>query len=312
MPSRPRPALSALALVLAQALTAAVVSGQEPRAEADADAWRPLDPERSLYMELDGGRVVLELAPDFAPEHVANVETLVRERYFDGLAVIRSQDNYVVQWGDPTGERSRGSAAAALAAELERPISDALPFTPLPDADVYAPETGFTKGFPVARDPEAGRTWMVHCYGTVGVARGNDVNSGSGAQLYVVSGHAPRHLDRNTTLVGRVVQGMEHLSTLPRGSGNLGFYEEPEQPVPIRSVRLGSELTPDERAAIEIMRTDSDAFRARIEARRTRNEEWFVEPTGRIEVCNVGVPVRAAPDVAHPSTSPSGSPTSAR
>lgn len=281
---------AAVAVALAAALLSVPPSAA---AQADGAAWRPLDPERTLHLELPAGRVVIELAPEFAPEHVANVRTLVRERYFDGLAVIRAQDGYVVQWGDADGERPLGDARRSLDAELERP-SAGLPFTPLPDGDVYAPEVGFTLGFPVARDPATGRTWLVHCYGTVGVARGNESDSGNGSQLYVVIGHSPRHLDRNTSLVGRVVRGMELLSTLPRGGGPLGLYEEPGERTPIRSVRLGSELPPGERTALEIMRTDSEAFRQRIEARRTRTEEWFVNPTGRIEVCNVGVPVRPA------------------
>lgn len=279
---------------VAVALAAALLSVPPfAAAQADSAAWRPLDPERTLHLELPAGRVMIELAPEFAPEHVANVRTLVRERYFDGLAMIRAQDGYVVQWGDADGERPLGDARPSLDAELERP-SAGLPFTPLPDGDVYAPEVGFTLGFPVARDPATGRTWLVHCYGTVGVARGNESDSGNGSQLYVVIGHSPRHLDRNTSLVGRVVSGMEILSTLPRGGGALGFYEEAGERIPIRSVRLGSELPPGERTALEIMRTDSEAFRQRIEARRTRTEEWFVNPTGRIEVCNVGVPVRPA------------------
>lgn len=276
-------------------LACALLSAPPPAAaqQADGAAWRPLDPERTLHLELPAGRVVIELAPEFAPEHVANVRTLARERYFDGLAVIRAQDGYVVQWGDADAERPLGSAHASLDAELERP-SAGLPFTPLPDGDVYAPEVGFTLGYPVARDPASGRTWLVHCYGTVGVARGNEIDSGNGSQLYVVIGHSPRHLDRNTSLVGRVVRGMEILSTLPRGGGPLGFYEEAGERTPIHSARLGSELPPGERAGLEVMRTDSEAFRQRIEARRTRTEEWFVHPSGRIEVCNVGVPVRPA------------------
>lgn len=261
-------------------------------ASPDTSTWRPLEPDGSLYMELPGGRVVIELAPEFAPNHVENIRTLVRQGYFDATAVVRSQDNYVVQWGDPEGGRGFEDAQRSLEAELAR-SSEGLPFTPLPDGDVYAPEVGFTRGFPAARDPETGRMWLAHCYGMVGVARGNDPDSGSGAQLYVVTGHSPRHLDRNATMVGRVVQGMEVLSTLPRGSGPLGFYQDPEEPVPIRSARLGSELPAGERAAIEIMRTDSEAFRSRIEARRTRTEEWFVHPAGRIELCNVGVPTRS-------------------
>lgn len=170
-----------------------------------------------------------------------------------------------------------------------------LPFTPLPDPDVYADAAGFTHGFPVGRDPAAGTTWIAHCYGTVAVPRGNDPDAASPAGLYAVTGHAPRHLDRNATVVARVVQGMEHLTTLPRGTGNLGFYEAPEQRPVIRSTRMGSDLDPADRARVEVLRTDSESFRAFVLASRTRTEEWFVHPTGRIELCNVRIPVRAVP-----------------
>src|SRR5690349_22798808 len=78
---------------------AEVLAGSKP-----AD-WRPLDPENTVYLEIPQGRVVIELAPSFVPMHVANVKALAREHYFDGLAILRCQDNYVVQWGDPNAEK---------------------------------------------------------------------------------------------------------------------------------------------------------------------------------------------------------------
>jgi peptidylprolyl isomerase len=105
-------------------------------------------------------------------------------------------------------------------------------------------------------------------------------------------GHSPRHLDRNDTLFGRVVQGMELLSTLPRGTGPLGFYEKPEQQVPIKSVRVAADVPESERTELEILRTDTPTFETLVESRRNRREEWFAMPTGRIEIGNVPVPVR--------------------
>jgi peptidylprolyl isomerase len=276
--------------------------------------WRALDPERTLYVELPGGRVVIELAPEFAPRHVENVKKLAREGYFDGLAVLRSQDNYVVQWGDPKageeGAREMRAGKRALPAELDRPIkqerADDLPFTPLPDGDVYAPEVGFTHGFPAARDAESGRTWLAHCYAMVGAGRGDTADSGSGAELYVVIGHAPRHLDRNVTLLGRVVRGMEILSTLPRGTGALGFYEDPAEHVPVRSVKVAADLPAAERTPLELLRTDTATFEAWIASRRHRRESWFLDPVGKIELCNVPLPVRAPPP-----TEPAAEPTDA-
>ncbi len=258
--------------------------------------WRRLDPENTLYLELAGGRVVIDLAPGFAPNHVANVKTLARAKYFDGLTINRVQDNYVVQWGDadaedPAKARPLADAKASLAAEFDRPASDDLPFWRLPEADAYAPEIGFASGFPAARDARTGRAWLAHCYGMVGAGRGNAPES-NGSELYVVIGHAPRHLDRNVTLVGRVVQGMDRLSILPRGTGAMGFYEEPEQRVRIRSVRVAADLPEAERADLEILRTDTKSFQSLVESRRNRREDWFIYPVGRIELCNVPIPVR--------------------
>src|SRR3546814_4709708 len=85
---------------------------------------------------------------------------------------------------------------------------------------------------------------MAHCYGAVGAGRGMAADSSDGTELYVVDGQSPRQLDRNITLVGRVVDGMELLSVLPRGTGPLGFYEDATQRVPIeaRSEEHTSEL----------------------------------------------------------------------
>jgi peptidylprolyl isomerase len=254
--------------------------------------WRPLDPENTLYVELEVGRVVIELAPRFAPQHAANIRQLARQGYYDGLAIIRSQDNFVVQWGDPDSTRSLGKASATLPAEFTTSLDPGLPFTPLPDGDGYAAEVGFSDGFPAARDPRTGQAWLAHCYAMVGAGRGNDVESGSGAELYVVTGHAPRQLDRNIALVGRVVAGMEWLSALPRGRGPLGFYEDPAQHVPIRSVRVAADVPDGERTRLEILRTDTATFAALVESRRNRRDDWYKMPAGYIDLCNVPLVVR--------------------
>lgn len=254
--------------------------------------WRAVDPENTIYMELPAGRVIIELAPHYAPRHAANIRALARAGFFDGAAITRSQDNYVVQWGRDEGDPGpMGEGVLAMADEFARPRAG-VPFNAAPDVDSYAAETGFSDGFPVARNGSL--TWMTHCYGMVGAGRGDTADSGSGAELYVVIGQAPRHLDRNVTLVGRVLQGMEILSVMPRGTGALGFYEDPGQRTPIASVRVAADLPESERVQLETLRTDSATFTALLESRRTRRESWFIEPTGRINVCNVPLPVRRA------------------
>lgn len=258
--------------------------------------WRALDTENTLYLDLPAGRVVIELAPAFAPLHADNIRMLVRQKYFDGLAILRVQDNFVTQWGDPHAEDTEkakpfGKAKRKLAAEFTR-AANGLPFTTLPDGDAFAPEVGFSNGFPAARDSKVDQAWLAHCYGMVGAGRDTDPESGSGAELYVVIGHAPRQLDRNIATVGRVVKGMELLSALPRGTGPLGFHEKPDQRTPIRTVRMAADVPASERAPLEVLRTDTDTFTALIESRRNRRDDWYHVPAGRIDLCNVPIPVR--------------------
>ena len=285
------------------AVLAADAPAQKAKTMADVLAaskpsdWRALDPANTLYIDLAAGRVVMELAPAFAPLHAENIRTMAREHYFDGLAVLRVQDNFVTQWGDPDGDKPEkahpfGKASKTLAPEFERAIAKDLPFTPLPDGDVYAPEVGFSNGMPAARDRKSDKTWLAHCYGMVGAGRDVGVETGPGSELYVVIGQAPRQLDRNIALVGRVVQGMELLSALPRGTGALGFYEKPEQRVPMRSVRLAAEVPAAERTNLEVLRTDTQTFTDLVEARRNRRDDWYKVPAGKIDLCNVPIPAR--------------------
>jgi len=298
--------LSALLLTLCSACASAGRSGNpEPPtmsaviAAAKPSDWHRLDPGNTLYMRLATGTVVIELAPTFAPKSVANIKTLVREKFFDGLAIVRVQDNYVVQWADPAAEgdksvppRSLGKAAKTIKAEFTVAMSRARPFIALPDRDGYAPQAGFYGDFPAARDAVKKRAWLTHCYGAVGVGRDNDVDSGNGAELYAVIASSARWLDRNITLVGRVVYGMPLLSSLPRGSGPLGFYRERSQYVTIRTIRVAADLPKSKRIPLEILRTDTPAFTRLVESRRNRRESWYKVPAGHIDVCSVPIPVR--------------------
>lgn len=307
-----RPALLVLALSACQhtsraetpAAPAATPAAPALTMQAVLDAstpadWRQPDPDNTLYLELDSGRVVIELAPDFAPEHAANIRTLARAGYYDGLSINRSHDNFVVQWGDADGEdpakaRSIGSAKAKLPAEFTR-SAEGLAFTRLPDVDGWAPEVGFSQGMPAARDPKANLAWPAHCYASVGAGRAMEPDSSNGTELYVVTGQSPRQLDRNITTVGRVLSGMERLSALPRGTGPLGFYEKPEQRTPIRAIRLASTVPEAQREKIEVFRTDTPAWEALVESRRNRRDDWYLHPAGHIDLCNVPVPVRPIP-----------------
>jgi peptidylprolyl isomerase len=267
--------------------TAQVLESAQP-----AD-WRRPDPENTLYLDLPSGRVIIELAPRFAPQHVANIKALVREKFFDGLPVARVQDNFVAQWGDVDKTRPTENALRKLPDERVLGWDKALTVVKLPDADGYAAGTGWLDGFPVGLERKpAGQVWMTHCYGTLGVGREDWPDTGSGAELYVVIGQAPRQLDRNIIVVGRALRGMELLASLPRGTGALGFYEKPEQRTPIQRARIAADLPEAERSAIEVLRTDTPLFTRYVESRRNRRDTWYIHPAGHTDVCNISIPVR--------------------
>ncbi len=265
-------------------------------ASSDSD-WRSLDPQNTLYMDVDGQRIVIELAEQFAPEHTGNIKQLARQGYWDGLSIYRSQDNFVVQFGDPSeGEarRALGAAEEKLPAEFSTRNAD-IEFTRLPDADGWAPQVGFSKGFASGHDPKSNEYWLAHCYGVLGAGRDMAADSSNGTELYVVTGQSPRQLDLNITTVGRVVEGMEWLSTIKRGPAPMGFYADESLRTPIVSIKLGSDLPVAEHSSLQIMRTDTAIFAEFVESRRNRKDQWYVRPAGHIDLCNIQVPTRSAP-----------------
>ena len=274
-------------------------------------------------------RVVIQLMPaPFSQGWIGNIRKLAAAHWWDGTSVNRVQDNYVAQWGDAT-EKKPLPKGLAVVPESEYmwpyrpamftkiwtygPPQDAvMPIYPSPPAtspvtnytDPYARAFGFFGGFPFAatikqsreggnykREPES--VWPIHCYGAVGVGRNMSPDTGSGAELYVVIGHAPRHLDQNIAVVGRVLGGIEYLSSLPRGTGALGFYEEAAERVPVKAIRLAIDLPADERPKFEYLSTESASFLRYADARANRRDPFFIKPAAGADICNIPVPVRA-------------------
>jgi len=280
-----------------------------------SSAQAPVDPgTAAMPRTVTPRRVVIQLIPPpYSQGWVANIKLLASENWWDGLAIVRTQDNYVVQWGDP--QAGDVALARPLPSLLQRmPASDyvagkpgdcgqfaqlclprALAFFTTPEIrDSYADRAGFVDGWPVAA--QGSRSWPVHCYGTVGVGRDLSPDTGSGAELYAVIGQAPRQLDRNIAVVGRVIEGIEHLASLPRGTAELGFYATPEERTPILSVRRGDAL--EDMPRYEYLSTNGESFARYVHARANRKDDFYVQPAGAVDVCNVPVPVRrvAVPD----------------
>ncbi|VWX60605.1 peptidylprolyl isomerase [Sphingorhabdus sp. 109] len=321
---------STFALLMATpAIAQDTQTAEYPSPNAIVDAappsdWVTIAPNDLLVMDLapdaEGNprRVVIQLMPEpFSQGWIRNIRKLAAAHWWDGTSINRVQDNYVVQWGDAgyDNPESGETEQKALPDGLETvPESDyvvethitirEMPFTHKPDAqkireyalqhwvprDTYAPSVRFQKGWPVGRNDT--QSWPIHCYGAVGVGRNYSPDTGSGAELFTVIGHAPRHLDRNIAVVGRIVEGMEHLSSLPRGKGQLGFYEDASKRVPIRSIRLGDALAEGASPAFEYLDTNSAIFAKYADARANRRDPFFIVPAGGADICNIPVPVR--------------------
>lgn len=321
-----RKSLAIAALALATASHAQEAEPPTPAsvvAAAPASDWKAIDPADLLVMSLapdrhgNERRVVIQLIPPpFSQGWVENIRTLAKAHWWDGTSVYRVVDNWVAQWGAGEDEGDDDDAPG-------KPLPDGLqvvpesayltPIEPGPDdgrdfvltpwradivinrwLDSYA-ITAFVAGWPIGLDDQGGRTsWPVHCYATVGVARDLSPDTGTGAELYAVIGHAPRQLDRNIAVIGRVIEGIEHLATLPRGKGDAGVYDDPALRVPIVWARLGDELPEGERPRFEYLASDSESFARYVHVRANRNDAFYQVPAGGIDLCNVQVPIRRA------------------
>jgi peptidylprolyl isomerase len=326
-------ALAAIALTLplaAQEEPQGAPSPNEIVAAAPASDWVAIPAEDLLVMTLapdaEGNprTVVIQLMPaPFSQGWVSNIRTLARAKWYDNISVNRVQDNYVVQWGDPNYDNPEATGETKPLPEGLRQMSEkeyTNDFMAVPEfwdrlhpvvqeylnesgkmlkgelpyrGDSYAIDTLNFHGWPVAVGD--GKVWPTHCYGMVGVGRNYSPDTGSGAELYTVIGHAPRHLDRNIALVGRVISGMEFLSSLPRGKGDLGFYAEDEfdKRTPILTVRVASDLPAAEQPRFEYLSTESESFAQYADARANRRDAFFIVPAGGADICNIPVPVRA-------------------
>lgn len=286
-----RPVLIVAAAVTLGGAAPKLLTPADVVAQSPAGAWKAIPADDLMVIDLaGGGRVVVQLAPAFAPVHVANIKALARAGYWQGSSVYRVQDNYVAQWGQNDLKEAPKGVVAVPAAEYTRSLTG-LSVKPLGYPDPYAPGAGFADGWPIAYDSKLGWANLAHCYGTVGVGRNISPDTGTGGELYAAI--APiRHLDRNIAVVGRVIDGIDKLSSLPRGTEALGFYKDKLQNAPIASVQLASEIPPGQRPAYEVMDTGSAAFAQYLKIRANRHDDFYIRPAGGVDLCNVQVPIR--------------------
>ena len=292
---RPIAALALLPLIAAAPPPAKKLTPTDIVAQMGDEAWRTIPPEDLLVMTLEGGaQVVIQLAPDFAPVHVANIRKMAAAGYWQGSTVYRVQDNYVSQWGLGEAERPLPDGVVKVPPhEYWRP-AQGMNFLAIKANDPYSKQAGFSGGWPVATYKD-GTASLTHCYGAVGVARDLAPDTGSGSELYTIIGHAPRQLDRNIAIVGRVIEGIENLSSLPRGTEKMGFYAKGQVAKPIQSVQLASAMPADTRPSFQYLDNMTVGFAHYVLVRMNRDDDFYRVPAGGADICNIPVPIRPTP-----------------
>ena len=256
-------------------------------AEGGDAEWRLTDPDYTAILQLDDGTVIIELNPTFAPTTVAQFRRLVREGFYDGQSFYRVIDGFVAQGGDGS-DIGVANAEPTIKAEFEREWSDQLAFVSAQKPDMFAAETGFVDGFPAARDLKSGKVWLTHCPGTVAMARLDDPDSSS-TDFYIVIGQAPRYLDRNLTVFGRVALGMDVVQRLRRGPASKGgMIDDAKERSTITSMRIASDILEDGRPIVQVINTNSAEFKTTLDSRRNRDAEFFINtPPLVLDVCQV-------------------------
>lgn len=288
---------------LVVALLAGVAHAADaPPAGPPPEAWRDVSPENLVLIQTKYGPVAVELAPDFAPNHVARMRKLLHAHFYDGLKFYRVIDGFVAQGGADQDTSATSDAPVnpqilkdwpPLKAEFDAALPKPDTFTPLGNPDLFAPEAGFVDGFPVGHDPKDGKSWLLHCSGAFAFARDNDPDTAT-TEFYIVLGQT-RRLDRQLTAFGRVLSGMQYLQKLNRGEADVdsGVIQDKAQQDPIISMTLAADMPAKDRPHYQVLKTDTAYFAQGLEKRRHPAPEFYHGLTlPNLDVCQVPVRVR--------------------
>ena len=303
--------IPAFALIAAcQSAPAETAPAATPEETAEESSWRAVDPENLLLFDLgQNGVIYMELLPEAAPVNAAALREAVRAGYFDGEYFYRVIETHVAQAGREFDERLKNVPRLPLEAERQASTSG---FDPLGSDDLYAAQVGHRKGFPVAN--QRGGEWMLNCPGAIGMARDE------GPDTAVTEIYIPllprRYLDRNYTIVGRVISGMDTVNRLARvepatpeeteilfGNDPAAAAEAAEArndklaPNMILVAHVVADMPADDRPAFEVMKTPSPEWEALKESKRDYSAvgAFPVTPPKQLDICTLPVPARFIP-----------------
>jgi cyclophilin family peptidyl-prolyl cis-trans isomerase len=163
--------------------------------------------ENFMILKLKDGDVKIELFPDVAPKHVERIKTLANEGKYNNVVFHRVIDGFMAQTGDvqfgnsssDTFDLRRAGTGSSNLPDLKQEFSD-----------------------------------IPHEKGTLSMARSSDPNSGN-SQFFICFESAP-NLDRNYTVFGKVIEGMEHVDKIKKGDSSTGSVVEPDKIINFKSL----------------------------------------------------------------------------
>lgn len=255
--------------------------------------WRTVPADKLMIMTLPHGKVVFELAPEFAPNHVNHFTQLAKKGHYDNNKFYRVIDGFVAQAGPDEGEEGSAKTEKMISIESEWSTAKGWAFTQVQSPDLFAEQTGFSGGFALGHNVSENKAWLTHCPGVLAMARGNEANSAT-SHFYITNGQAPRYLDRIMTIFGRVIYGMEHVQAIKRTSVIEGQAAvEVKDYTSILSMQLMTDLPEHQQFVLQVEDTESDVFAKKLIDRRARPHAFFYKkPPPVLDVCQVPVSTR--------------------
>ena len=259
---------------------------------ATENEWRELDPNNAILLTLPHGKVVIELAPQFSPNHVKRFKTLAQKGHYDDNKFYRVIDGFVAQGGPKDGS-IKDKAISELKIEADFSIDKNWSFTLVQENDLFAEQTGFKNGFALGKSNKENKAGMLHCPGVIAMARANEPDSAT-SHFYITNGQATRYLDRIMTVFGRVVYGMNHVQAITRTSVIKGDTPvAPKDYTPMISMQLMSDLPKEQQIRLEIENTEHPNYAKKLADRRKRENAFFYKkPPPVLDICQTPVGVR--------------------
>lgn len=287
--------LATLALAAPTMAEQATESNTSPAKAPVEYKWRDVNPHNAVQFTFAHGDVILELSPEFAPNHVEQFKSLVKSGFYDGESFYRVIDGFVAQAGPADGSE-KDKKVTTLKMEEEIAVDENWPFTLTETKDMFAPQTGYKNGFAIGYAPEEKKAWLLHCPGVIAMARSNDPDTGS-SHFYITNGQATRYLDRIMAVFGRVVYGMDKVQMIKRTAVIEGDTPvDKAQFTSIVKAQLLADVAPEKRRQLQVQNTDSAHFKESLEKRRNRTSPFFYKPSVPVlDVCQAQARVRIKP-----------------